>query len=61
MREQSFRFLFTKFKAKYLLWLLPDFVYRDVYDPVQGMLALASKNWIISFYSTKAVHWTEVK
>ncbi|KAK3764075.1 hypothetical protein RRG08_046540 [Elysia crispata] len=43
MREQSFRFLFTKFKAKYLLWLLPDFVYRDVYDPVQELPTARSK------------------
>ncbi|RUS74693.1 hypothetical protein EGW08_017551 [Elysia chlorotica] len=43
MREQSFRFLFTKFKAKYLHWLLPDFVYRDVYDPVHELPTARSK------------------
>ncbi|CAL1547567.1 unnamed protein product [Lymnaea stagnalis] len=37
MREQSFDFLFSKFKAKYLHWLLPDFTYRDIYDPVQDL------------------------
>ncbi|CAG5130603.1 unnamed protein product, partial [Candidula unifasciata] len=35
MREQSFEFLFNKFKVKYLHWLLPDFVCRDIFDPVQ--------------------------
>ncbi|GFR74888.1 Ral GTPase-activating protein subunit alpha-1 [Elysia marginata] len=43
MREQSFQFLFNKFKAKYLHWLLPDFVYRDVYDPVQELPTARSK------------------
>ncbi|KAH9496143.1 Ral GTPase-activating protein subunit alpha-1 [Bulinus truncatus] len=37
MREQSFDFLFSKFKAKYLSYLLPDFVYRDIYDPFQEL------------------------
>ncbi|XP_035826426.1 ral GTPase-activating protein subunit alpha-1 [Aplysia californica] len=43
MREQSFHFLFTKFKAKYLHWLLPDFVYRDIYDPIQELPTARSK------------------
>ncbi|XP_076442581.1 ral GTPase-activating protein subunit alpha-1-like isoform X3 [Babylonia areolata] len=34
MREASFTFLFNKFKTKYLLWLLPDFHARDIYEPV---------------------------
>ncbi|KAL8608299.1 hypothetical protein ACOMHN_042166 [Nucella lapillus] len=34
MREVSFTFLFNKFKSKYLLWLLPDFHARDIYEPV---------------------------
>ncbi|XP_070180609.1 ral GTPase-activating protein subunit alpha-1-like isoform X3 [Littorina saxatilis] len=34
MREISFTFLFNKFKTKYLLWLLPDFHARDIYEPV---------------------------
>ncbi|XP_055879751.1 ral GTPase-activating protein subunit alpha-2-like isoform X3 [Biomphalaria glabrata] len=37
MREQSFDFLFSKFKGKYLSQLLPDFVYRDIYDPIQEL------------------------
>ncbi|XP_059157319.1 ral GTPase-activating protein subunit alpha-1-like isoform X3 [Physella acuta] len=43
MREQSFDFLFSKFKAKYLHWLLPDFVHRDIYDPVQELPVARSK------------------
>lgn len=34
MREVSFTFLFNQFKANYLLWLLPEFHARDIYEPV---------------------------
>ncbi|BFZ06941.1 hypothetical protein BsWGS_09980 [Bradybaena similaris] len=44
MREQSFEFIFNKFKAKYLRWLLPDFVYRDIYDPVQELPETRTKD-----------------
>ncbi|CAG5132353.1 unnamed protein product, partial [Candidula unifasciata] len=44
MREQSFEFIFNKFKAKYLCWLLPDFVYRDIYDPVQELPVARTKD-----------------
>ncbi|GFO04867.1 ral GTPase-activating protein subunit alpha-1, partial [Plakobranchus ocellatus] len=65
MREQSFEFLFTKFKAKYLLWLLPDFVYRDVYDPVQELPAARSKDtmnkkdepWAVSECRDSYIFW----
>lgn len=40
MRETSFTFLFNKFKTKYLLWLLPDFHARDIYEPVLGRFVL---------------------
>lgn len=42
MREISFTFLFNKFKTKYLLWLLPDFHARDIYEPVLGRFRLAA-------------------
>ncbi|BFZ11585.1 hypothetical protein BsWGS_14624 [Bradybaena similaris] len=43
LREQSFEFLFSKFKAKYLQWLLPDFVCRDIFDAVQDLPVARNK------------------
>ena len=39
MRISSFVFLFDKFKANYLSWLLPDFDrIQDIYSPALGKL-----------------------
>jgi hypothetical protein len=46
MREISFTFLWNKFKCKYLMWLLPDFYARDIYEPVLGDCLLKFKVFI---------------